>query len=186
MHAQRLALATAAVCALWQSGCALVAPTAQAAQGAQGAPAAQGDKGPAVSYGGGRAIQEFAIPADDVGAALSAAMDDLKMTSIKHRRNGAIDEITAATHDNRPVLVTLRPHDWQTRVSCRIGWLGDEPLARALLERAGVRLGILPPAAIPENPPSAPAKLILPRASAPDDQTLRNWAEAPYRDRVEP
>jgi len=113
-------------------------------------------------------------------------MDDLKMTSIERKRNGSILEIDAKTADNRPVLVTLRPHEGQTRASCRIGWLGDEPLSMALLERTGVRLGTLPPAAIPENPPSAPAKPVFPRASAPDEATLRNFAEAPYRDRVVP
>jgi hypothetical protein len=62
---------------------------------------------------------------------------------------------------------------------------GDEPLSRALLERAAIRLGMLPPAAIPENPPSAPTIPLL-RPSAPDEEMLRNWAEAPYRNRVVP
>ena len=54
-------------------------------------------------------------------------------------------------------MVTLRPHQTQTRVSCRIGLFGDEPLSKALLERTGVRLGTLPPAAIPDNPRARPA-----------------------------
>ena len=114
-------------------------------------------------------------------------MDDLKMTSIESGRSGAVYKFDAKTPDNRSVLVTVRPHDGQTRVSCRVGWLGDEPLSKALLERTGVRLGTLPPAAIPQHPPSAPApNPLLSRLAPPDDDTLRNIAEAPYRDRVVP
>jgi len=114
-------------------------------------------------------------------------MDDLKMTSITSGRSGAVYKFDAKTSDNRPVLVTVRPHDGQTRVSCRIGWFGDEPLSKAVLERTGVRLGTLPPAAIPENPPSVPApNPLISRLAPPDDDTLRNIAEAPYRDRVVP
>ena len=73
------------------------------------------------------------------------------------------------------------------RVSCRIGWFGDEPLSRTLLERIGVRLGTLPPAAIPDRPPSAPASNpIFSRDAVPDSVIFRDFAEAPYRDRVNP
>ena len=114
-------------------------------------------------------------------------MDDLKMTSIKRGRDGAVYKIDAKTADNRPVLITVRPHQGQTRVSCRIGWFGDEPLSKAILERTGIRLGTLPPAAIPENPPSAPAaNPFFSRLAPPDEDTLRNIAEAPYRDRDRP
>jgi hypothetical protein len=161
--------------AVWQTGCATVAPIVERKSGLES------------SYGGGRAIQEFTFPGDVVRGALRDAMDDLKMTSIEGAHTGAVYRFDSRTADNRPVLVTVRPHDGQTRVSCRIGWLGDELLSKALLERTGVRLGTLPPAAIPENPPSSPAaNPILSRLAPPDDQTLRNIAEAPYRDRVVP
>ncbi|MFI5455759.1 MAG: DUF3568 family protein [Isosphaerales bacterium] len=175
MLAQRIALGLVLLGELWQIGCATVAPIVESRSGLE------------ASYGGGRAIQEFAFPAAVVRGAVSEAMDDLKMTSIEGGRTGAVYKLDAKTADNRPVLITVRPHEGQTRVSCRIGWLGDEPLSKALLERTGVRLGTLPPAAIPENPPSAPAaNPLFSRLIPPDEDTLRNIAEAPYRDRPVP
>jgi hypothetical protein len=150
------------------------------------APIAPGDNPKATAYGGGRAVQEFVIPGDRVRVAVSEALDDLKMTSIKGKRNGAVIEVNARTEDNRAVLVTVRPHDGQTRVSCRIGLFGDELLSKAVLERTAIRLGTLPPAAIPDKPPSSSPLSMLPRVAPPDDQTLRDVAEAPYRDRVIP
>jgi len=175
MRAQRIALGVVLVCGTWQSGCATVAPSVVAASGLE------------VSYTGGRAIQEFAVPSSAVRGAVSEALDDLKMTSIEHGRSGSVYKIDARTADNRAVLITVRPHEGQTRVSCRIGWLGDELLSKAVLERTGVRLGTLPPAAIPDDPPSSPApNPILSRLAPPDEDTLRNIAEAPYRDHVGP
>jgi hypothetical protein len=171
----RLINVTVVLCGLWSGGCATVAPSVVSKSGLE------------ASYSGGRAVQEFALPASAVRSAVTDAMDDLKMTAIESGRSGAVYKFDGKTADNRPVLVTVRPHDGQTRVSCRIGWLGDEPLSRALLERTGIRLGTLPPAAIPENPPSAPApNPILSRLAPPDEDTLRNIAEAPYRDRAVP
>jgi len=175
MGAQRIALGMVLVLGAWQSGCATSAPGVVSASGLE------------ASYAGGRAIQEFTLPSSAVRGAVSEALDDLKMTSIQHGRSGSVYKIDARTSDNRPVLITVRPHEGQTRVSCRIGWLGDEMLSKAVLERTGVRLGTLPPAAIPQDPPSTPApNPILSRLAPPDDETLRNIAEAPYRDRVVP
>jgi len=122
------------------------------------------------------------------GAAANAvveAMDDLKMTSVKRGRDGAVYKIDAKSADSRPVTVTVRPHQNTARVCCRVGWFGDEPLSRAVLERVGVRLGTLPPAPIPENPPSAPAaNPLFSRSGPPDLEFLRDLSEAPYHDRV--
>ena len=71
MPVHRIAVGILAVCGLWQTGCALVAPSAL------------GDKGLPTSYGGGRAVQEFTLPGDAVRAAVGEAMADLKMTSIE-------------------------------------------------------------------------------------------------------
>jgi Protein of unknown function (DUF3568) len=174
MRAQRIALGLV-VCALAPSGCATVAPRVES-EGSLSA-----------SYSAGRAMQDFALPAGPVGGAIVEAMDDLKMTVTERGRDGAVYRIDAKTADNRTVMVTLRPHQGQTRVGCRIGWFGDEPLSKALLERTGIRLGILPPAAIPENPPSAPsANPFFSRQAVPDEVFLRDFAEAPYRDRPVP
>ena len=169
MPAHRIAVGILAVCGLWQSRLCVGRSHARA-----------GDKGLPTSYGGGRAIQEFTLPGDAVRAAVGEAMADLKMTSIQPRRNGAVYKIQAKTEDNRSVLVTLRPHQGQTRVSCRIGWFGDEPLSKALLERTGVRLGTLPPAAIPDNPPSSPgATHLLARRPCPTRRCSRTSRKHP-------
>jgi hypothetical protein len=175
MGSRRVCVGLAIHCGLLFSGCATVVPGVASNSSLE------------ATYAGGRAIQEFAFPPSVVRAAVSDAMDDLKMTSIESGKSGAVYTFDAQTADKRSVLVTVRPHEGQTRVSCRIGWLGDEPLSRAVLERAGVRLGTLPPAAIPQNPPSTPApNPIFSRLAPPDEDTLRSIAEAPYRDRPVP
>ena len=141
MRTQRIAMGLVVASGLWQSGCATTAPSPERRLTADS------------SYSAGRAIQDFSLPATKVGEALTAAMDDLKMTAIEPGRDGAVYKIDAKTADNRTVMVTLRPQQGKTRLSCRIGWFGDEALSKALLERTGVRLGTLPPAAVPENPP---------------------------------
>jgi len=175
MKAQRIALGLAMACALVQPGCATVAPSPERLVST------------GTSYSGGRAQQDFSLPATKVGAAISDAMADLKMTSVEPGRDGTVYKIQAKTADNRSVMVTLRPHQTQTRVGCRIGTFGDEPLSRALLERTGVRLGTLPAAAIPDQVPSSPGKNpFFSRDAVPDEEMFKDIAEAPYRDRVVP
>ena len=79
------------------------------------------------SFSGGRAMQDFSLPSTKVGTAVTEAMADLKMASIEPGRDGVVYKIQAKTEDNRTVMVTLRPHQTQTRVSCRVGSFGDEP-----------------------------------------------------------
>jgi hypothetical protein len=180
MRARRIALGLLVVWGAWPLGCAAVIPKA--------APAIDSPAGPSgSSYSAGRASQDFAKPAGPVGTAVAEAMDDLKMTSIQRGRDGTVYKIDGKTADNRPVTVTIRHHKGISRVSCRIGWFGDEPLSKSLLERTGVRLGTLPPAAIPEHPPSSPASNpIFSREAIPDSVMLRDIADAPYRDRLVP
>jgi hypothetical protein len=175
MGAQRIALRLVIAGGLAQLGCATVPPSPERLLSTQ------------ASYGGGRAIQDFSQPSTKVGTALTEAMADLKMASIEPGRDGAVYKIQAKTEDNRPVMITLRPHQMQTRVSCRIGLFGDELLSKALMERTGIRLGILPPAAIPEHVPSSPgANPFFSRDAVPDAEMLKDAVEAPYRDRVVP
>ena len=82
------------------------------------------------SYGAGRAIEDFSVPLTKVGTAVTEAMADLQMASIQPGRDGAVYKIQAKTEDKRSVMVTLRPHQTQTRVSCRIGTFGDEALSK--------------------------------------------------------
>jgi hypothetical protein len=175
MATQRNALAAVLVLGLWQGGCATVAPTVVK------------ESSLSSTYGGGRATQDFTAPIDRAATAVFEAMDDLKITSISRGRDGSVYKFDGKTEDNRSVLVTLRPNDGQTRVGCRVGWFGDELLSKAVLERTGVRLGTLPPAAIPDKPPSSPERNpLLKLIAPPDDAMIRDIAEAPYRDRVVP
>ncbi len=175
MQVQRIALGLLMAGGVGQTGCATVAPSPDRVVSTES------------SYSGGRAMQDFALPSTKVGTAVTEAMADLKMSSITPGRDGVVYKIQAKTEDNRTVLVTLRPHQKQTRISCRVGLFGDEPLAKALMERTGVRLGTLPPAAIPEHVPSSPASNpFFSRAAVPDEEMLKDVAEAPYRDRVIP
>jgi hypothetical protein len=175
MRAQRIAWGLAAGIGLWQSGCATVPPSPERLLSTE------------TAYGAGRAMQDFALPPGKVGEAVAEAMTDLKMTAIEPGRDGAVYKVQATTADNRAVLVTMRPHQGQTRVGCRVGWFGDQLLSKAILERTGVRLGTLPPAPIPENIPSSPgSNPIFSRNAVPDEEMLRDVAEAPYRDRVIP
>jgi Protein of unknown function (DUF3568) len=175
MRAQRIALGLLIAGGLALSGCATVAPSPERLLTTES------------SYGAGRAIQDYSLPSSQVGTAVTEAMADLKMASIQPGRNGAVYKIQAKTEDNRAVMVTLRPHQTQTRVSCRIGAFGDEPLSKALLERTGVRLGTLPPTPIPDHVPSSPgSNPFFSRNAVPDSEMLKDAAEAPYRDRVMP
>jgi Protein of unknown function (DUF3568) len=175
LTARGIALAGGIACGLWLSGCATVAPSVERTTS------------PSRSYGGGRAVQDFPRPANVVSATVAESMEDLKMTAIKRSRDGSVFKIDARTADNRSVMVTVRPHQEHARVGCRIGWFGDEPLSKAIMERVGIRLELLPPAPIPETPPSAPApNPFLMRDTAVKDDMIREMVDAPYRDRVSP
>jgi hypothetical protein len=157
------------------AGCATVAPTIETANGPTG------------EYSGGRAIKDFPRTAKIASAAAAEALEDLKMTSIKRSRDGTVYKIEAKTEDNRSVLVTARPHQEEVRVACRVGWFGDELLSKAIMERIGIRLDLLPPAPIPDKPPTSPdPNPFLLRDKAQKDGMIRDMIEAPYRDRPGP
>jgi hypothetical protein len=139
------------------------------------------------AFSTGRGTQAFAAQPAAVAAALHDSMADLNLTSARSIRNGAVHRVEARTADNRQVVATLRSHQGVTAVAIRVGWFGDEPLSQALLERVGVRLGSLEPEAIPSDAPSTPSRNpFFARDAVPDSVMLRDFAEAPYRDRVVP
>ena len=175
LKARRLALAGGLAYALWLGGCATVTPSAESIAGPSG------------GYAGGRAMKDFPSKAKIASAAAAEALEDLKMMSIKRSRDGTVYKIEAKTEDSRSVLVTVRPHQEQARIACRVGWFGDEPLSRAIMERIGIRLELLPPAPIPDKPPSKPdPNPFLLRDQGLKDGMIRDMLEAPYRDRTGP
>ena len=151
-------------------------------------PAAQGvgsDSG--FSFSTGRGVEDFPSPLSSVAPAVAAAMDDLKMDRVRQTRDGAVIRLEGRTSDDRPVSVTLRFRQGATQVGARIGRFGDESLSRALLERVGVRLGTRTPEAIPDAPPSSPSgNPYFSRDAVSDSEMLRDFADAPYHDRVVP
>lgn len=158
------------------SGCATVPPMAELEAA-----------GAAFAFSGGKGTQTFPFSPSGVALALNQAMQDLDLKAIQVKRNGAVIRVESMTSDDRPVIATLRHYRETTFASVRIGWFGDEPLSRALLERTAVRLGSRPPEAIPETAPSAPARNpFFSRSAVSDAEIYRDLAESPYRDRVIP
>ena len=136
------------------------------------------------SFSSGRGSQEFSLPPVAVRAAVYEAMEDLNMTVLHRGREGAVSQTDGRTSDGRSVTITIRPQHGMTHVGCRIGLFGDDPLSKTLMERVGIRLGPLPPDAIPDKPPSSPASNpFFSRDAVPDSVLLRDIAEAPYRNR---
>jgi hypothetical protein len=143
--------------------------------------------GSAFSFSAGRGMQDFPATLSAVAPAVIAAMDDLRMGQARQSQDGAVLRIEARTEDDRPVAVTLRFRQGATQAGVRIGRFGDEPLSRTLLERVGVRLGTRDPEAIPVDAPSAPSgNPYFSRDAIPDSVMLKDFADAPYRDRVVP
>jgi len=139
--------------------------------------------GSGFSYSAGRATQDFGCAPQALQSSITGAMDDLRFHSVRQTTDAGSIVYNGTTADDRRVSLLIHPYQGQSRVSVRIGWFGDEPLSRALLDRIGVRLGTLPPAAIPVDPPSSPASNpFFSRDAIPDSEMLREQAEAPYRD----
>jgi uncharacterized protein DUF3568 len=175
MRIEHLAWVIAVVGVLPHGGCATTKP------GLSGEVSSSSDQ---YTYSTGRGTRDFPVAPVAVKAAVYEAMEDLKMTVTHRGRDGAVSQIDGRTTDDRSVTVTIRPQQGVTHVGCRIGWFGDDPLSRTLLERVGIRLGTLPPEAIPEKPPSVPASNpFFSRDAVPDSVMLREFADAPYRNR---
>jgi hypothetical protein len=169
---RRIALTAAALAGLATTGCMTVGPIAAPALSASG-----------FSYSAGRAMQDFAYPAPALQSAATGAMEDLRIHSVHLAHEGGALVYQGSTADDRRVSLTVRPNQAITRVSVRIGWFGDEPLSRALMDRIGIRLGSLPPSAVPVDPPSAPeSNPFFSRDAIPDSVMLRDQADAMYRD----
>ncbi|QEH33485.1 hypothetical protein OJF2_19870 [Aquisphaera giovannonii] len=139
------------------------------------------------AYSTGRGSQAFGTTPSLTINALKEAMNDLEMGDIKINREVGISQVRARTKDHRSVVATIRFHQGLSTVAVRIGWFGDEPLSHALLGRVGVRLGTREAESIPAEAPSEPSgNPFFSRQAVPDYEMLRDFVEAPYRDRVVP
>lgn len=179
---RRICLVAAFGAGLTLSGCRTVAPIALPPE-LEPPPSVAG-----LAYSAGKATQEFAYPGRAVQAAITAAMADLQIEHVRERRDGQASIFQGTTKDGRPANITFRPGNGAARVTARIGWFGDEPFSRELMERIGIRLGSLPPRAIPAEPPTSPAPNPFFSRRAVPDETLREQAEIHflYRDTAVP
>lgn len=169
---RRIALAAAVVVGSASTGCMTVSPVAGPAMSATG-----------FSYLAGRATQDFTYPLPPLQSAVTGALEDLRVHSMHATQEGGGVIYHGTTADDRRVSVAIRPNAGVARVSIRIGWFGDEPLSRALMDRVGIRLGTLPAEAVPVEPPSSPeANPYFSREAIPDTEMLRGQADALYKD----
>jgi hypothetical protein len=157
-------------------GCATVRPAGEVAASSS-----------SISYSGARGWESFAAPRAAVAVALNDAMNDLNLGNIRGARDGTVSRLEATTRDRERVVATIRSRRDITQVTIRVGWFGDQLLTKAILERVEVRLGSRSPEAIPAIVPSAPSRNpYFARDAIPDAVMLRDFVEAPYKDRVIP
>ena len=174
MWAQRIAVGLAVACGLGQSGCSTVAPGPERLLNT------------GTSYSAGRAIQDFSLPMSKVGEAVTEAMTDLNMTAIETGRDGVVYKIQAKTVDKRNVMVTLRP------TGCRrVSAAGSAPSAMSRSQKLcwSERASGSEPFPRRQSPSMFRAHRLNPffsRDAVPDEEMLKDVAEAPYRDRVIP
>jgi len=146
------------------------------------------------SYVAGRGLQMFPTSAGLL-ANVKEGMADVGMRSIHQvpEPNGAI-ALEATTADNRSARVTIQTTGVRSLLAAKVGWLGDEPLTRALLDRISARQGTLPPSATPDDPPAEPEKPaaepgsnpFLSRKAVPDSIMLRDRLDAGFSPSITP
>ncbi len=169
---RRIALLAATIAGSSCAGCSTVGPVAATGLGGAG-----------YTYSTGRATQEFTYPPDTIVTAATQAMNDLRIQAIQQTRDGGMIMLEGTTADDRRASVAIRPNQGTSRVSVRVGWFGDQPLSCAIMDRVGIRLGTLPPSAVPVDPPTAPdGNPFFSRSAVPDSEMLRDQADAAFRD----
>jgi hypothetical protein len=117
-------------------------------------------------------------------------MQELQISGVRRIPDVSLVVFEGRTTDQRRASITLRPQsEKSTRLTARVGFLGDEPLSSALLERVGMHLGELPSTPVPTEIPSASAPdrfLDRIRFAIPDHETLKDMADSRFRDSVMP
>jgi len=175
---RKVCLGGAAIVALALAGCQTVSFTSRPAE---------------FSYEAGTASQMFDSTANQVETAALEAMADLKMSSVRKFPEGSRTTFHGLTADGRRATVSvsrvlgleppaINPVETQPVVTVRIGWLGDEPLSRALMDRISIRLGSSAPSAIPSEPPSEPEKPVIFGAREVNPPSVRRLSDSGYRD----
>jgi hypothetical protein len=134
------------------------------------------------SYVGGRGVQLFPT-SPSLLQNVKDAMSDLNMHSmVQNEDPSGLLVLEGKTADDRKVRTTIQKSGANSTVSVKVGWFGDEPLTRALLDRIGSKQGTLPPqptpADIDEKAEEKPkSQGIFSRDAVPDSVMLRDQVE---------
>ena len=109
------------------------------------------------SYVAGKGVQVFAA-SPTVMTDVKDAMSDVGIHSIRQVRDpDNTDVFEGTTADNRRAQVAVQPRGSKMVVTTKVGWRGDEPLSRAMLDRISIRQGNMPATAAPVGPaPASP------------------------------
>jgi hypothetical protein len=96
------------------------------------------------SYVGGRGIQLFPT-SPKLLPNIKDAMSELNMHSIVQNEDpSGLIVLEGKTAAEVNIRTTVQTSGVNSTVSVKIGWFGDEPLTRALLDRIGLKQGKLP------------------------------------------
>ncbi len=136
------------------------------------------------SYVGGRGMQMF--PAStSLLPNVKDAMSDVGIHSILQREDpGGLVILEGKTDDDRKARVTVQTSGVNATISAKVGWVGDEPITRAFLDRLGSRQGTMPaqPVGTPTADDSADEtrkpQPLLSRDAVPDQVMLRDQLES--------
>jgi hypothetical protein len=142
------------------------------------------------SYVGGRGMQMFPT-SPNLLTNVKDSMSDVGIHSIVQNEDpSGLIILEGKTVDDRKARVTIQTSGANSTVSAKVGWMGDEPLTRAMLDRLGSRQGTMPPQPMPagaeqqEGPPPK-TQPILSRDAVPDavmlqDQLGNGTRPSPY------
>ncbi len=130
------------------------------------------------SYVGGRGMQMFPT-SPELLVNVKDAMSQVGIHSIVQNEDpSGLIILEGRTVDDRKARVTVLKSGANSTVSARVGWLGDEPLTRAMLDRIGSIHGTmpLPPSAVetPQNSAETGLRSLLSREDKTDTSLIRD------------
>ncbi|WP_435006405.1 hypothetical protein P12x_003974 [Tundrisphaera lichenicola] len=136
------------------------------------------------SYVGGRGTQVYPI-SDNLIPNVKEAMGDVGMREILQSQDpSGLIILEARTADQRRARVTLQNSGLRSVVSAKVGWIGDEPITRALLDRIASRQGTFESSTPIEAAPDQPSQPFISRQAVPDSTMLRDQTDAGYNPSV--
>ena len=133
------------------------------------------------TYRAGAASQGFPRPPAEVQRAAVDAMADMSIHSVRSAPDEGGVTYSGTTADGQGATVTVKNRGAFASAIVRVGWFGNEQLSRAVIDRIGVRLGTLPPEAVPAEPPKAQRTPIFSSRAVPDSVMIQEITEAAPR-----